>query len=158
MSKMLQTKQVNNNRESHAFSILMTKDNDYINSPVQHGVGKSPLISNIPTGSKRSEKGKPQSRTNQIKERKSSSKLSSSNPNLQRQHSPNENPDSNKSKNVSSLSDINEDKQPSTLPMHSKHPLSSEPSETTSSNSVTLPDSTNEKNPTFSHSSNDSYF
>ncbi|CAF0973388.1 unnamed protein product [Adineta steineri] len=42
-------------------NIVASSDRDYIydlNSPEQHGIGKSPLISSIPTGSKRNEKEK----------------------------------------------------------------------------------------------------
>jgi hypothetical protein len=82
-----------------------------LNSPEQHGIGKSPLISTIPTGSKRIEKDKAQNRTDQTKEGKAISKSLSSNPILQTQQSLKENIDSNKSKNLPSP--LNKDKQQS---------------------------------------------
>ncbi|CAF0817779.1 unnamed protein product [Adineta steineri] len=47
--------------EINDLNIVASSDRDYIydlNSPEQHGIGKSPLISSIPTGSKRNEKEK----------------------------------------------------------------------------------------------------
>jgi hypothetical protein len=82
-----------------------------LNSPEQHGIGKSPLISTIPTGSKRIEKDKAQNRTDQTKEGKAISKSFSSNPILQTQQSLKENIDSHKSKNLTSA--LNKDKQQS---------------------------------------------
>lgn len=98
------------------------------NSPDEHGVGKSPLISNIPTGSKRRGKQRSQSRTNQSFEEE---KSLSSNPTLkQREHSSKEN-------------------------NYSKHDSLSKLSETTSSKSVISTElTTNEKNSTSSRPSN----
>lgn len=149
--KMLQTNQVNINENYESFPILINKGAGHIkqpDSPEQHGIGKSPLISSIPTGSKRSGGEKPQSRTNQDQAEKenSSSESSSSNPNLQQQqNSSKENIPSNKSKNPSSSSEINKDEHPSTLTIHSKHEPLSEPNETTSSNTVTSTEPRNEK-------------
>jgi hypothetical protein len=158
---MLQTKQVNSDGKFQSFSLLINKGDDHINepdSPEQHGIGKSSLTLNIPTGSKRSGKEKPQSRTNHTEEEeKSVSKSSSSSSNLQQQHSSKENIHSNKSENPS-LFNINKDKQASTLTIHSKHNPLSEPSEITSSNSVTSAEPANEKNLTSSHPSNKTYF
>ncbi|CAF1073415.1 unnamed protein product [Adineta steineri] len=47
--------------EINDLNVAASSDRDYIhdlNSPEQHGIGKSPLISSIPTGSKRNEKEK----------------------------------------------------------------------------------------------------
>jgi len=164
MIKMLQTNQVNNNKKYESFPILISKGGGHINqpnSPEQHGVGKSPLISSIPTGSKRSGSEKLQSRTNpnQTEKENSSSESSSSNFNLQQQqNSLKKNIPSNKSKKLSSSSEINKDEHPSTLAIHSKHEPLSEPSETTSSNTVTSTEPRNEKNSTSSHQSKQSYF
>jgi len=58
---MIETNQVNNNEKYQSFLILIDKDDSHmkqVDSPEQHGIGKSPLISSIPTGSKRSGKEK----------------------------------------------------------------------------------------------------
>jgi hypothetical protein len=151
---MLQTNQVNSNGKSQSFFILINKGDGHVhqpNSPEQHGIGKSPLISHFPTGSKRIEKEKSRSRTNQTQEGKSTSKSSSFNPNLQRQHSLKEN-------THSSPSDIHKDKPASTLTIHSKHDSLPESNEITSSNSVASAEPTNETNPTSSRPSKETSF
>jgi hypothetical protein len=160
---MLQTNQVNSNKKYESFPISISKGGGHINqpnSPEQHGVGKSPLISIIPTGSKRSGREKLQSRTNpnQTEKENSSSESSLSNFNLQQQNSLKENIPSNKSKKPSSSSEINKDEHPPTLTIHSKHEPLSEPSEITSSNTVTSAEPRNKKNSTSSHQSKQPYF
>lgn len=85
---MIETNQVNNNEKYQSFLILIDKDDSHmkqVDSPEQHGIGKSPLISSIPTGSKRS--GKEKSSTNPFsssdinKDENSSNPQKSNNPN-----------------------------------------------------------------------------
>jgi hypothetical protein len=144
MIKMLQTNQVNIRQNYQSFSISTMQGVDLMNepnSPEQHGIGKSPFIFSMPSGTKqRKPKQKPQSRNDQT-----DGGNVSSNPNLKKQTSSKESIHSNKSKNPYTPSDIANDKQQSTLTVHSKrHPLQ-ESSETISTSSVVSAEPADEK-------------